>query len=770
MKVIGKRVPRIEDRALLTGGATFVDDIRLPDTLHAAFVRSPHAHARVGAIDTTHAGAQPGVHAVYMLADIRPHLTSDRLPLGFPSNVLPDDVTPWVLSNTEVCHVGETVAVVLADSRYAAEDAAALVDVDYDPLPAVSDCVDAAKDGAPRARGDSASNAIVTFAQDYGDCDAVFADAKHVFRDAFRQHRGGAHPIEGRGAIARYDAVEDRLTLWTSTQMAHEVRQGLIKLLAIDEHQLRIVAPSVGGGFGSKYLMYPEEVVLSVAAKMTGRPVKWTEDRREHFVSSLQERDQVWDLEIATDELGRVLGLRGTMIQDQGAYTPQGINLPYNASTAVPGPYKIPAYHLDVTIAETNKIYSMPVRGAGYPEGTYAMERMLDRAAQGLGLDRAEIRRRNLIRADEMPYETPLKTRAGSAVTPDSGDFHGCLDRALDEIDAQGIDARKQAARQKGLHLGLGIACGIKGTGRGPFESGIVRIERSGRISVFTGAMAMGQGLDTMLAQVAADAFDVPVDDIRVISGDTGSIALGLGGFASRQTVTAGSSVHLAAGEVRDKALKLAAHMLEAAPEDVEFRDGRIGVKGTDRTLEIRDVAEIASGAPGYSLPDGIEAGLEASVNFKPPALTYSFAVHAVETLVDPASGETSIARYVVVSDCGTRINPMIVDGQVAGGVVHGIGNALFEWAGYDEAAQPVTTNFAEYLMPTATELRDIEMHYMDSPSPLNPLGVKGVGECGTVPAAAAVLSSVEDALREFDVTFSDYPLTPQAVCAAIKP
>ena len=656
--MIGQRVKRTEDPALLTGTARFVDDLHLPDMLQAAFVRSPYPHAAIRGIDTERALAIDGVHAVFALGDLAPHLTTTRLPLGFRTAILPDEITPFVLADGEVCHVGDPIAVVIADSRYAAEDAAAAVEVDYDPLPSVADCRAAVKPGAPVVRTENSNNILVEFNQDYGDCDRAFADAPHVFAESFRQHRGCAHPIEGRGALARFDAIEDRLTLWTSTQMSHEVRAGLIKLLASDENRIRIVAPDVGGGFGSKFLMYAEEVVVAVAAKMTGRPVKWIEDRREHFVASIQEREQYWDMEIATDADGHVIGVRGTMIQDHGAYTPQGINLPYNASTAVPGPYIVPNYHLDVIVAETNKVPSMPVRGAGYPEGNYVMERLLDRAAQGLGIDRAEIRHRNLIPADKLPYETPLKTRAGTAVTPDSGDFAKCQTMVMDEIGYADFAARQQEARSQGRYLGMGLANGIKGTGRGPFESGMVRIDRSGKVSVFTGAMAMGQGVKTMLAQVAAEQLGIDVREIDVVAGDTGTIALGQGGFASRQTVTAGSSVHIAATQVRERVLKLAAHMLETAEEDLEMVDGEIRVKGADLSVPLADVAEAAAGVPGYSLPGGVEAGLEANINFKPSALTYSNGVHAVEVEVDIETGGVEILRYVVVSDCGNPDQP----------------------------------------------------------------------------------------------------------------
>ena len=412
----------------------------------------------------------------------------------------------------------------------------------------------------------------------------------------------------------------------------------------------------------------------------------------------------------------------------------------------------------------------MPVRGAGYPEGNYVIERLLDAAAAGLGMDRGEIRQRNLIPPEIMPYEMPLKTRAGTPVKADSGDFPKCQKIALDAVEAATFVDRQNAARAQGRYLGLGLANGLKGTGRGPFESGVVRIERSGRVKVFTGAMAIGQGLKTILAQIASEQVGVDVSEIEVVCGDTGTIALGLGGFASRQTVTAGSSVHIAAREVRDKVLKFAAQMLEAAPEDLEIVGGRVRVVGApDLSVPIEAIAEAASGVPGYSLPDGVEAGLEANVNFKPSGLTYSNGVHAVEVEVDIETGEVAIERYVVVSDCGRRVNPMLVDGQVTGGVVHGIGNALFEWMGYDSSGQPLTTTLADYVMPTASELTRLDLRFEETLSPLNPLGVKGVGECGTVPAAAAVVAAIENALVPFGIEVTDYPVTPPKLRAMIE-
>jgi carbon-monoxide dehydrogenase large subunit len=768
-KVIGQPFKRIEDAPLLQGRGRFVDDLHVPGLLHAAFVRSPHAHALIRGIDTAAAAGAPGVHAVLTIADIAPMLSQERLPLQFRSSQLPADVTPYPLAKDEVCFVGEAVAVVIANSRALAEDATVLVAVDYEPLPAMADCRAGLKPGAPLARRGHKSNLMLEIKQAYGDVAAAFAGAPHRVSVNLKQHRGGAHSIEGRGALAVFDQNEARLTLWSSTQLAHEVRGFLMHLFGLDENSIRVVAPDVGGGFGAKFVMYPEEVTLCAAGLKLRRPVKWIEDRREHFLAAIQERDQYWDLEVAFESDGRLRGVRGTMIHDEGAYTPQGINLPFNASTALPGPYILPAYALDVSVVETNKVATMPVRGAGYPEGAFAMERVLDTIAAALKLDRAEVRRRNLVPPEKIPYVTPLKTRAGSAITMDSGDFPRCQQLALDAIGYASFAQRQAQARAQGRHLGIGIGNGVKGTGRGPFESGIVRIGRSGRISVYTGAMPMGQGIKTALAQICAEQFGVPPDTVTVVAGDTSVIPYGQGGFASRQTITAGSAVHMAAVAVREKALKVAAHLLEASAADLEIDAGRITVAGTDRRITLKAVAEAVSGVPGYTMPGGFEPGLESMQSFIPGALTYGIGCHAVEVEVDTGTCGVRIQRYVVVNDSGRVVNPMIVEGQIVGGVAHAIGNSLLEWMAYGDDAQPLTTNFADYLLPGSTDVPNIELKIVEYPSPGNPLGVKGVGESGCVPAAGAIVSAIEHALAPFGVRIEEYPVTPARLFALLK-
>jgi carbon-monoxide dehydrogenase large subunit len=767
--VVGHPVKRIEDLPLLQGRGRFVDDLQFPGLLHAAFVRSPHAHALIRAIAKSAALRAPGVHAVLTLVDLMPLLSQERLPLQFRGAQLPPDITPFVLAKDEVSFVGEAVAVVIADTRYLAEDAAALVAVDYETMPAVSDCRAAVAPGAPLAHRGRKSNVMMEIKQSYGDIAKAFSGAPHRISLNLKQHRGGAHSIEGRGALASYDVNEDRLTLWSSTQLAHEVRGFLMTLLRLDENQVRVVAPDVGGGFGAKFVMYPEEVTVAAAGLKLRRPVKWIEDRREHFLAAIQERDQYWDLEAAFESDGHLRGVRGRLIHDHGAFTPQGINLPYNASTALPGPYILPAYELVAQIVETNKVATMPVRGAGYPEGAFAMERVLDAVAGALKLDRAEVRRRNLVPADKIPYVTPLKARSGSAITMDSGDFPHCQQLVMDAIGYGAFAERQAKARVQGRYLGIGVGNGVKGTGRGPFESGIVRIGRSGRISVYTGAMPMGQGIRTALAQICAEQFSVPHDSVTVIAGDTAVIPHGQGGFASRQTITAGSAVHMAAVVVREKALQVAAHFLEASPADLEMKNGSIEVAGTDRRITLKAVAEAVSGVPGYAMPGHFEPGLESMQNFIPDALTYGIGCHAVEVEVDVDTCGIRILRYVVVNDSGRVINPMIVEGQIVGGVAHGIGNSLLEWMAYDEQAQPMTTNFADYLLAGSMEVPNIELKFVEYPSPLNPLGVKGVGESGCVPAAGAIVSAIENALSPFGVRVDEYPVTPTRLYQLLK-
>lgn len=769
-QLIGARLKRFEDPALLKGHGQYVDDIELPGLLEAAFVRSPHPHAVIRAIDASTARRVPGVHAVYTHADLASVLVTNIIPGDSKDWIFPETAKPVVLPKDEVCFAGQAVAMVVADSRYIAEDAAALVEVDYQPLPAVSDCRDALAANAPKVHRHARDNIVTEFYTEYGDCAGAFARAAHVFKLSLKQHRGGAHSIEPRGVLAHYDHNTDVLTVWASTQTPHKLRNGLVELFGTDEHRLRVIVPDVGGAFGGKNLLYPEDAMTAVASRLLRRPVKWIEDRREHFVAAIQERDQYWDIEIATDAEGRVLGIQGTIIHDQGAYTLLALHVPHNSAIAVPGPYVVPNYRIHTRVVATNRVGTIPVRGAGYPEGNFAMERLLDEVARSLGLDRAEVRRRNLIPSEQMPYELPMLTRERTPIIYDSGDFPGCQAQALAAADYAGFGARQAQARAQERYLGIGVANMVKVTGRGPFETALVRVGRSGRVMVYTGAMAMGQGTKTGLAQICADHLGVDPGEIMVVAGDTAGVPHGIGGYGSRQTVTAGNSVHLAALQVREKALKVASHMLEASEQDLELEHGEIRVKGAPKlSVSLSDVAKALSGVKGYQKPGGMTPALEATVDFMPPDVTYGNATHVVEVDVDIGTGGIKILRYIVANDSGRLINPLLVEGQLQGGVAHGIGNALFEWMGYDENAQPVVTTFAEYLLPSAGDVPNIEIIHHSHPSTLNPLGVKGVGEAGTIAAAAAIISAVENALTPFGVRICEAPLSPGRLVELIE-
>jgi carbon-monoxide dehydrogenase large subunit len=768
--LIGARIARLEDPALLRGQGRFVDDIAIPNVLHAAFVRSPHAHALVRAIATEAASALPGVHAVLTLDDLAAAMAHRRMSRVSHSGTALGKAWPYALADREVSYVGEAVAMVVADSRYIAEDAAALVEVQYEPLSCISDCRDANAANTPLVRRELSSNVLAAYTVGYGDVARAFGRAAHILHADLWQNRGGAHSIEGRGIVAEYRAADDTFVVWASTQKANDLQNTLVALIGLDESRIRVVTPDVGGGFGPKLCVYSEDVAVVAAAKLLRRSVKWIEDRREHFTNAVQERDQHWSMDIAVDGEGKILALRGTLLHDQGAYALQDVNLAYNSATAVTGPYVVPAFAIDVTLVLTNKVPVSSVRGAGYPQAAFAMERLIDCIARELKRDRAHVRRINLIPPEKMPYSKPLKARSGSTIQYDSGDYPLSQAKALAAADWNGFADRQAKARAEGRYTGIGLAHALKGTGRGPFESGTVRISPSGRVSVFTGAAAMGQGLRTALAQIAASQLGLRAEDIHVVAGDTSVSAIGLGGFASRQTVTAGSSVMLAARAVADKAKKLAGHVLEAAEEDLELADGDVRVVGAPQLkVPLSELSRILQGAPGYAFPPAMDPGLEANANFRTDALAYANACHVAEVEVDTETGGVKILRYVAMQDSGTLINPMMVDGQVIGGIVHGVGNALYDGMQYDSAAQPLTTTLADYLLPTAMEAPPIQTLYQQTPSPLNPLGVKGVGELGTIPAAAAIISAVEDALQPFGVRLGQVPLSPRMLLGLIR-
>ena len=763
-KWFGASVKRKEDPAFLTGRGRYVDDIALAGMLHAVVLRSPHGHAVICGIDKRAALALPGVHAVFTHTDLPEPMQHQTVPLLVPSQAIKQPIMPYCIARDEVCFVGEPVAIVVADSRYLAEDAAGLVEVDYEPLPAVSDCAAALAAGAPLAHRGSPNNLAAFIPINVGNTDAAFAQAAHVFREKIFQHRGGPFFMECRGMIAVPDPVTDALTIYVSSQGPHRHKRVLLDLMDWADHQLRIVTPDVGGGFGPKGSFYAEYGALAAAALSLRRPVKWIEDRRENFLSTQQERDQYWDVEIALDKDARILGVRGTMIHEAGAYMPWGVVLPWIAATSVPGPYVIPAFHLDVSCAFTNKVPTSPVRGAGRPEAAVMMERLMDRVAREFKLDRAEVRRRNFIQPSQMPYKVGIIFRDGRPVTYDSGDYPTCQQMALDAADWDGFRARQAAARKNGRYIGLGIGNAVEATGLGPYESATARVSTSGKITVYTGATPQGQSHKTTLAQIAADQFGCTPDDVTIVTADTAATGLGVGSFAARTAVNAGSSVHLASGQAAQKIKQFAAQAMEVAEHDIVLENGYARVVGSDMKQSFKEVAARAVGMPGFSMAGGPEPGLEATSHFTPDQSTYSNGTHVAEVEVDIETGQVTILRYIVVHDCGHVINPMVVEGQVMGGVVHGVGNAFFERMVYDDQAQPLSTTFGEYLLPLATDSPNVEILHMETPSPLNPLGLKGAGEGGTIPAIAALLSAVEDALDPFGVRIVEAPITPERI------
>lgn len=762
------RVNRLEDPALLRGEGRYIDDIIRPNMLEAAFVRSPYGHAAVGGIDAASARALPGVHAVLTRDDIKPFLQNEFLIVGLPSKLYKQDRNRPALAHREVVHVGEPVAIVIADNRYIAEDATALVDVDYEPLPAISDCRAALAPEAPLAHRDGPDNLLAEFNIGYGEVDSVFASAPYVFKESLWQHRGGGHSMECRGGMADFDAAEDFLTYWVSTQTPHAAMRALVDMLGRDESKIRVITPDIGGGFGPKLVFYPEDVTICIASIILKRPVKWIEDRREHFIATTQERDQYWEIEVAADDNGKLLGIRGEIIHDHGAYTGRGINLAANSAETLTMGYIVPTYMMNVKVALTNKIPATPVRGAGHPQAAFAMERMLDRIAGELEIDRAEVRRRNFIPSSAMPYEKQLHARSGLPVVLDTGEYEVVQQKALDRADWVGFRERQAAALATGRYIGIGVGNYVKGTGRGPFEAVTVRIGTSGKISVACGGSSIGQGTRTMLSRVVAAQLGGDLSNIVVSIGDTAAISNGIGTSNSRLTVTAGSSAHLAAIAVREKLLRVAADMLEAAETDLEIEGTNVWVRGSDLKVSLGDVTKAVAGMPGYRLPEGVPPGMEATEMLVIEEETFASGSAVVEVEVDAETGKVKILNYVMAQDSGRILDREIAEGQLYGGIAHGIGNALFEWMRYDDDAQPISATFAEYLLVTAPEVPSAKLILHETPTPRNPLGVKGIGETGLMPATSAIISAIEDALSPFDVHLTRVPLTPPDILAAV--
>jgi aerobic carbon-monoxide dehydrogenase large subunit len=775
---VGRSLLRREDRRLLTGQGQFIADLVLPKMLHAVLVRSPVGHARIRSVDVSRAAAMPGVSLALNGADLLrllPPVPEGQIsmPSKWTTAIQHKFLNPQepLLAHDKTRHVGEAIAIIVADTRDQAEDAAELVSCDLEALPAVVDPEAALLPGSPIIHERYGTNLIGAFSVGRGDVDMTFATAPHRLRRRFYHHRYAAVPMECRGVVATYDPRTDSVTIWSSTQVVHWVRREAAGLLGLPEARVRCIALDVGGGFGGKGHVYPEDLLITFLARKIGRPVRWIEERREHMISATHSRDQLHDVEVAFDDDGRILGLRDDYIVDCGAWNPIGSGVAYNTAVHLTGPYKIENLAASGRIVVTNKVPNAPYRGAGRPEAAFAMERTIDLVAGALGLEPAEVRRRNMIRAEEMPYRVGIPYRDGEPIVYDSGDYPGALQKALDAVG--GVAAfrqRQQQARREGRYLGLGIGFYIEGTGVGPFESAFVRVDPSGKIYVSCGAAPQGQGMETIFSQVMADLWKVAPEDVVLTFADTAAIAIGFGTMASRSTVTASAVMHVASGRLRDKVFSIASHLLECAPADLELREGGVGVVGVPGAqISLAQVAQAAR--PGWEItrPPGVEAGLEEICYWQPETVTWSYAVHVAIVEVDRDTGRVAIEDYAVAHDCGVVVNPMLVEGQVMGGAAQGLGGILSEAIVYDTDGQLLSGSLMDYALPTAGDIPPMTIVHQRSPSPLNPLGVKGVGEGGAVAPPATIANAVCDALAPFGIEVNATPIKPEQLARVIR-
>lgn len=753
--LVGRSIPRTEDRRLLTGKGRYLADLKLPGTLQVAVLRSPHAHARIVSLDTSALDGMEGVRMVVTADDIAPHIR------------LGTDEQP-VLAGKTVHHLGEAIVAVAAVDRATAEDAVEKIAVEYDPLPAVVDMEAALAESSP-AVAEGRPNLLEQKTIAFGKLDEAFAAADVVIRERLVIHRASAHPLETRGVMATVDPIDQLLTVWCTTQSPHDLRLSLAEGFDLPATRIRVQTVDVGGSFGVKNRVYPEDYLVAWMALQLGGPVQWIEDRHEHFTTTQHEREQIHELELAARSDGTLLGLRDRYYVDNGAYARRGNTVMQRTAMTIPGPYHLPAFSAEGYLIRTHKTPIGPYRGAGRPQGCFVMERMMDRLAQELGVDRAEIRKKNLIGADEFPYETGFTVP--ERVIYDSGNFPKCLESALDIIEWDRLKRYVAEERKKGRFLGVGLACNVEDTGGAGFEGARIVVDAAGRVRVYSGAVAQGQGHETVYAQVAADVFGIDMDRVEVVLGDTRDIELSIGTFGSRATVLAGSAVHRAAESVRDQMTRWAAYLLETAPEDLTWESGRISVAGVpSRSIAFDEIAKAANPrmrAP--RVPQDLHLGLEDTHYFHPEAATYASGAQAVLVELDPRTCQVKWRQYVVVHDCGNVINPQLVDGQIHGGVLHGLSTALYEELVYDEGGQLSTSTYMDYLIPTAAEMPHITTAHLETPSPRNPLGVKGAGESGTIPALEAIASAVEDALSPWGILVRELPISPERIFQWIR-
>ena len=777
-RYVGKSVPRKEDARLLAGAGRYLADIVLPNMLHVAFLRSSIPHARIKSIDVSRARALPGVVEILTGMDIWPFLApvpgmQNKPPTAWRRAVehtinIPDQP---VLAVDKIRYVGEGIAVIVAIDRYIAEDAAELIDVDLVTLDPVTGIDDAVRMDAPRVHEHLESNVVAEFCVRKGDAASALASAPRKLHHTFYNHRCLALPMECRGVLADYDARMDSITIWSSTQVVHWVRREVAKRLELPESRVRCLAPDVGGGFGVKGHVYPEDILIAFLARRIGRPVRWVEDRQEHLVNSAHARDDRHAVEIGFDNEGRIIALRDQFLKDSGAYTPVGIGAPSNTIAHLMGPYRIPHLEATARIVVTNKTPNAPYRGSGRPEGVFVMERLIDLVAHDLDIDTVEVRRRNMIPASAMPYASGVPYRDGAPTIYDGGDYPAAFENAIAALGGLAqIRERQRNALAEGRYIGLGIGSYVEGTGAGPFEGATVRIEPSGTIYVATGACAQGQGHETVFAQVAADEWGVAPDAVNVVISDTAAITLGYGTIASRSAVNSSSAIRRASGVLREKVLAIAAHILEQDPDDLELRDGRIFSKSKSNvSLSLKDV--VAASMPGWdnNRPKGITGGLEVTEYFEPPTVTWAYATHAALIEVDTRIFAPKILKYVVVHDAGVLINPKLAEGQILGGVCQGLGSALLEEVVYSDSAQLLTGSLADYLVPTASDMPSVEIIHIETPSKLNELGVKGLGEGGAIAPPVVIVNAVCDALKPLGFELFATPIRRSDILQAFR-
>ncbi|GMQ77542.1 MAG: molybdopterin-dependent oxidoreductase [Anaerolineae bacterium] len=769
----GERIKRNEDPRLLTGRALFVDDVHLPDMAHVAFVRSPYAHARILGIDADSAKEMDGVIDIITANDLGDYWQPGPLLVSPPpiENLIFNERTQVPLAKDKVRFVGEPVVMIIAESRYLAEDAAEMVWVDYEDLQAVADLESAINPDAPLIHEDLENNVAAHVVQEKGNYAAIRGQADILIQRRFVYDRGTAAAMENRGVVAHWDDRAARLTIWDTTQAPIPIRNGLARILGLPEHQVRVIAPFIGGGFGPKIMMhYQEEVLVPWAAIRLNRPLKWIEDRSENFVATTQERSQIHDAEIALSQDGRILGIHDVFLHDTGAYIPYGLTVPINSQCTLLGPYDVPNYYSEFRAVFTNKTIVTPYRGAGRQHGVFVMERFLDIAAQEIGLSPHEIRRRNYIPREKFPYNNEIIFQDFQPLIYDSGHYEPVLDQAMELIGYQEFQEKIQPeARAEGRHLGMGIVSYVEGTGIGPYEGARVQIESSGRATVVTGVGTQGQGHYTSFAQIVADQIGVDVKNIDVVTGDTDQFHWGSGTFASRGAVVAGNAVNEAAKVVRIKILKLAGELLEAAEDDLEIIDGEVRVRGVpQRFISLAKLAQEANPLRGAVKP-GTEPGLEATNYFGPEMGATASGTHAMIVEVDIDTMDVKILNYVVVHDCGRVINPLILDGQIHGGVAQGIGNAFYEQLVYDKNGQLLNGSFMDFLLPTSLDVPRIVVGHQETISPLNPLGIKGAGEAGAIPTAALFAQAVENALDIPGFEILEIPLNPSKLWELVQ-